>query len=96
MAQPTLIEIFAICVERLEAGDSIERCLASYPSQAAQLRPLLNTVQTLRRIEVSQSEIAQDKVLVWNQLQARLQAPPQRSGRGTRIVAQLLAAVKAP
>lgn len=93
MAQPTLIDIFEICIGRLEAGESIERCLASYPTHATQLRPMLETVLTLKRLHVPQTDIDQDRILVWNRLQTQLLAPPKRQERGMRMVSQLLAAV---
>ena len=92
MAQPTLIDIFEVCIERLNAGDSIERCLASYPAYARQLRPLLETALTLKRLQISRAEIDQDKLLVWDRLQTRLASPPKRPGRGIRMMSQLLAA----
>ncbi len=46
-------EILAECLERLEAGVSVEACLAAFPGQAAELEPLLRMtqqVQSLTRI----------------------------------------------
>ena len=36
------------CLERLARGETVEQCLESYPEQAAQLRPLLQTSQLAR------------------------------------------------
>lgn len=40
---PEIENILDICLERLNAGDSVEACLANYPAQADSLRPLLMT-----------------------------------------------------
>ncbi len=37
------------CLERLVKGETLEQCLQRYPEQAAQLEPLLQTAQAVRR-----------------------------------------------
>ena len=37
------------CFERLIKGETIEQCLASYPEQAAELEPLLQTAQVTKK-----------------------------------------------
>jgi len=37
------------CLERLAKGETLEQCLKSYPEQAAQLEPLLQMAQEVRR-----------------------------------------------
>jgi len=37
------------CLERLAKGETLEQCLQSYPEQAAQLEPLLQTAQIVRK-----------------------------------------------
>ena len=38
------------CLERLAKGETLEQCLQSYPEQAAQLEPLLQTAQIARKV----------------------------------------------
>src|SRR5262245_49598557 len=38
------------CLDLLEAGTSVEECLAAYPAQRAELEPLLRTVTSLARL----------------------------------------------
>lgn len=40
-------EILAICLERMEAGASLESCVAEFPQQAAELEPLLRMTQQM-------------------------------------------------
>jgi Domain of unknown function (DUF5667) len=42
-----LTEILAECLERMEAGASLESCLAAFPNQAAELEPLLGMIQQM-------------------------------------------------
>ena len=41
-------DILDACLERLARGDTLEQCLASYPDQATQLEPLLQTASMAR------------------------------------------------
>ncbi len=45
-----LEEIFAKCMERMEAGASLESCLASYPKEAAELEPLLRMTRQMKSL----------------------------------------------
>ena len=40
-------EILAICLEKIERGDSIESCLQQYPDERAELAPLLRLASVL-------------------------------------------------
>lgn len=42
-----IAEILANCLERMEAGASLEACLADHPHQAAELEPLLRMTQQM-------------------------------------------------
>jgi hypothetical protein len=42
-----IAEILAECLERMEAGASVESCLADFPYQAAELEPLLRVTQQM-------------------------------------------------
>ncbi len=44
----TFEEILASCIAQLEAGDTVENCLARYPAEAAELEPLLRVVAAMR------------------------------------------------
>jgi len=43
-------EIFAKCLERMEAGESLESCLSDFPEQVAELEPLLRMTQQMKRL----------------------------------------------
>jgi hypothetical protein len=93
MAQPTLSEIFEECVQRLAAGESLERCLARYPAHADRLRPMLETVIALRKLPVPQAEVMQDQAIVWNTLQRRMRAERPRHLARTHSMLRLYAAL---
>lgn len=93
MAQPTLSEIFEECVQRLAAGESLERCLARYPAHADQLRPMLETVIALRKLPVPQAEVNQDQAIVWSKLQRGMRAERPRPFQRTRSMLRLYAAL---
>jgi hypothetical protein len=46
----TIAEILAKCLERMEAGASLESCLADFPGQAAELEPLLQMTQQMKHL----------------------------------------------
>src|SRR5512136_2459373 len=46
------------CLDALAQGESIERILARYPQEAAQLRPLLEAAASLPRLRMEPSEAA--------------------------------------
>jgi len=43
-----IAEILAKCLERMEAGASLESCLADFPGQAIELEPLLQMTQQMK------------------------------------------------
>ena len=45
-----IAEILAKCLERMEAGASLESCLADFPGQAAELEPLLQMTQQMKHL----------------------------------------------
>jgi len=46
----TIAEILAKCLERMEAGASLESCLADFPGQAAELEPLLRMTRQMKHL----------------------------------------------
>ena len=42
-------ELLANCIQAIEAGESIEDCLVKYPSDAAELEPLLRLLTAVRK-----------------------------------------------
>jgi hypothetical protein len=46
----TIAEILAKCLEQMEAGASLESCLADFPKQAAELEPLLQMTQQMKHL----------------------------------------------
>ena len=49
MKNSELENILDECLERLAKGETVEQCLQRYPEQAAQLEPLLQTAQAVRK-----------------------------------------------
>jgi hypothetical protein len=49
MSEP-IAEILAKCLDRMEAGASLESCLADFPKQAAELEPLLQLTQQMNHL----------------------------------------------
>ena len=49
MKNSELENILDECLERLVKGETVEQCLQRYPEQAAQLEPLLQTAQAVRK-----------------------------------------------
>jgi hypothetical protein len=49
MSEP-IAEILAKCLDRMEAGASLESCLADFPKQAAELEPLLRMTQQMNHL----------------------------------------------
>jgi hypothetical protein len=43
-------KILATCLERMEAGDSLDSCLSDFPKQAAELKPLLQMTQQMKNL----------------------------------------------
>src|SRR5688500_5797141 len=43
-------KVLAKCLERMEAGASLESCLAEFPGQAAELGPLLQITQQMKHL----------------------------------------------
>ncbi|MBK8023696.1 MAG: hypothetical protein IPK19_20230 [Chloroflexi bacterium] len=93
MAQLTIIDAFDDCIQRMASGESLERCLSRYPAFANDLRPLLETTSTLRRLRVPPNEVAQDQAIVWESLQRRMQTRAAGMSRGRRYMVQLVAAI---
>ncbi|MFN8474620.1 MAG: hypothetical protein U0822_20690 [Anaerolineae bacterium] len=45
--RPDLMPLVDMCLRRIRAGESVDACLADYPAEAAELRPLLETAVLL-------------------------------------------------
>lgn len=54
-------DILERCLERLAQGEAIEDCLADYPQQADELRPLLQAAQQLHSLSPQPPSAAADK-----------------------------------
>ncbi|MFN8484772.1 MAG: DUF5667 domain-containing protein [Anaerolineae bacterium] len=48
--RPDLMPLVDLCLRRIRAGESLDACLADYPAEAAELRPLLQTALLLRAV----------------------------------------------
>jgi hypothetical protein len=59
IAQNDYTEALNTCIDRLHEGDDLERILSDYPEMAAQLRPMLEAGQAIRRIQYSPVEVQQ-------------------------------------
>ena len=93
MVQQTLTDVFEDCIRRLAAGQTVEECLRLYPAYSDRLRPLLETGSTVRQLRVPQSEMVEDKALVWQQIERQFPRRLSRRGRGRGAVLQLLVAM---
>jgi hypothetical protein len=79
--------VLSICLDRLQDGDTLEACLASYPSHAGRLAPLLRVAAMLeptdsRLMPVEAFRAAETRFLAYaTQLRARQQkTSPARQG----------------
>lgn len=54
-------DILENCLERLAHGDTLEACLADYPQQADELRPLLQAAQQIHFLPSQQPNVAADR-----------------------------------
>jgi Domain of unknown function (DUF5667) len=73
-----IAEILAKCLERMEAGASVESCLADFPGQAAELKPLLQLTQQMNHL----SKVGPRPAFARN---ARLQLENQLMTSGTAV-----------
>lgn len=83
------------CLEALAQGEAVERILARYPQEAAQLRPLLETANGLPALRLEPSEAAKIQSRQKFMAQAdllRRTAPRQRAGFLPRFATGFIAA----
>jgi hypothetical protein len=83
------------CLDALAQGEAVERILARYPQEAAQLRPLLETANSLPALRMEPSEAAKIKSRQQFMAQAdllRRTAPRKRMGLLPRFVTGFAAA----
>lgn len=78
MADWDISEAFNDCLERMNAGQSIDACLRLYPQYAAVLRPMLETGQVVKRILPPQVEIDAAQARGRVKFQAALRSTPRR------------------
>jgi hypothetical protein len=94
MAARNVIELFEDCLQRMEAGQSVDDCLSLYPQHAALLRPMLETGQAVSALQIPAAEMLQDQEWVWADLQRRLPvlmpAPRKRPNFGGLLLAAAL------
>jgi LysM repeat protein len=94
MANQDLINAFDDCVDRLATGQSIEECLRLYPQYEALFRPLLETGQVVRRLQLNPLEVTQAQAVGRSRLDAALRepyiVPRQRTYPILRLAAVLL------
>lgn len=76
MASFDVFDAFNDCIDRLNAGQSLDDCLRAYPQHADRLRPLLETAILVRRARPAVPPGAQARVR-----QQVMQAAPRRSLR---------------
>jgi hypothetical protein len=72
MAQPDIIEVFEDCVSRINRGETIEDCLQLYPQYALRLRPMLDSVESVRIARLSPAELLEDQLIVWQAIEDRM------------------------
>ncbi len=84
-------QVLSVCVDRLRAGESVEDCLADYPSHVEQLAPLLRLAARLQApsgLSMSSAgfDAGQARMLGRAaQLRARPQASPAPTRRGALV-----------
>ena len=66
-----LMDTLDACIERLRAGEPLERILQDYPDDADRLRDLLQIAQTAEQINFSDPAVAAAQSSVWDQLNNR-------------------------
>jgi len=72
-------DILNDCLERIFRGESIEDCLASYPEEASELEPLLQTGLSLAQESAAISPSPEFKASTLSRLQARLYATEEKA-----------------
>jgi Domain of unknown function (DUF5667) len=82
MSEP-IAEILAKCLDRMEAGASLESCLADFPKQAAELEPLLKLTRQMNHL----TNVGPRPTFARN---ARLQLENQLMTSGTAVTVKQL------
>ncbi|MEZ4666770.1 MAG: vWA domain-containing protein [Anaerolineae bacterium] len=84
MAKTDFQDAFNDCIDRLNAGESIENCVQLYPEHAELLRQLLGTAQLVYRARIVDDEVRRDQDALRDQIIARArQARSQQAARST-------------
>ncbi|MCQ3929854.1 MAG: hypothetical protein DPW16_05305 [Chloroflexi bacterium] len=78
MADRPMVDIFNDCVERLQAGQSVEDILRQYPRYADTLRPMLEITRGIQRIRVPSAEIAESQNRLRSEVLREYRATPRR------------------
>jgi LysM repeat protein len=73
-----LIEAFNDCLDRLNAGESLADCLDRYPAWADQLRPLLESGQSVRRAQAGAAEVHAARLRAQRRFERELARPAAR------------------
>ncbi|MBL8160415.1 MAG: VWA domain-containing protein [Anaerolineae bacterium] len=73
--QRQLLDAFDDCVDRLNAGDSLDDCLRDYPQHAERLRSLLGVGQLVYRAQVSDGEVSREQADLRVRLDGLLAVP---------------------
>lgn len=90
MSDQGLLEAFNDCLDRINAGQSINDCLRVYPQHAAALRPMLEVGKLVERAQVSPFEVESAQSRVRARMTERLQSTRRTRPPYTRLA--LLAA----
>ncbi|MBN1963482.1 MAG: LysM peptidoglycan-binding domain-containing protein [Anaerolineae bacterium] len=88
MAQSNFIQALNDCIDRLNAGQSMDECLRLYPHYAADLRPLLEAGTQVRRVGADARAVAQAQARMRGRVLATydqtMRPARPRLGRATR------------
>jgi LysM repeat protein/AcrR family transcriptional regulator len=87
-----MIDAFDACVDRLNAGRSVDDCLRAYPHYARELRPMLEAVVLARSIPPAVAEANAARSRVDERFEAQLATMQAGGGGGWGIPAWLAAA----
>lgn len=97
MAERDLINAFDDCIERLNAGETLDACLRVYPQYANELRPMLMAGQVVQRARIAPVEVqaaqARGRQRLLFAMQQTPPVPQRRSVPFTRLLAQAAALI---
>jgi hypothetical protein len=93
MSDQGLLEAFNDCLDRINAGQSLNDCLSRYPQYAAALRPMLEVGKLVERAQVSPFEVDTAQARVRARMVEQLRVSRQKSAPAYARLALLAASL---